>query len=571
MLTGFASTVRRDNHAVILSLLLVSVFSDASAWSLRDFLKSPFGNSNRYPNGAPDNSSPSFASVAGAGGNQPYNPQFQSNQPSGANYRSNQPYSSEAGTNSGFQGPLSFSSAAARKFYVDGSKLPFVEFDAGPSYAGLLPLTSDPNENRKFFFWFWPSRQLVGNDDLTFWTNGGPGCSSLESMLQETGPISWKFGQARPTINPYSWTNATSMLYVEHPIGTGYSVGTPTAKDQTDISRYLFAFFQQWLEVFPEMKGKNFWLSGESYAGYYVPYLADFIYTYQSHLSLKLQGIYLVNPTLSWVVFHEQMPVAPFVKRYEHVFAFNQTFMAQLDRLHHACGYADYLAKYETYPPPPGPFPSPIAGLYSGDPTTMNFNQTCDTFGMVYQAATLANPAFNVYQILDIPPSYWDVLDAPQRWPGMEGDAVYFNRDDVKEALHVPTSTHWIECSAGVFPDGDSSLPPAVTVLASVIDRSRRSVIASGQTDMVMINEGAKVILQNVTWGNAQGFRSPIETDFIVSGQGYTGRFTTERGLTFIEVEKAGHMVPQYQPRAAFQILQYLVGQSESPSANWPS
>ncbi|PLW13432.1 hypothetical protein PCANC_27097 [Puccinia coronata f. sp. avenae] len=463
--------------------------------------------------------------------------------------------------------PLRFSSPAASQFYVDGSRLPFVEFDAGPSYAGLLPVSSDPNEQRKFFFWFWPAAQPVGANDLTFWTNGGPGCSSLESMLQETGPISWKYGQARPTQNPSSWTNATSMLYVEHPIGTGYSVGRPTATNETDISRDLFGFFIQWLQVFPEMCGKNFWLSGESYAGYYVSYLADFIYKYQSSLNLKLMGIYLANPTLSWMVMHEQIPIVPMVKRYQHVFAFNQTFMDTLTRLHQECGYADYLAKYEVYPPPPAPFADPGVGSFMmGQPS----NYKCDTFSMVLKAAHLANPAFNVYNILDIPPAFWDVLDAPQRWPGMQGDAVYFNREDVKQALNVPNSGKWVECSPGVLPLGDASLPPAVSVLPSVIERSKRSVIVQGQIDMVMITQGARLILQNMTWGNAQGFRKPINTDFIVKDQGSTGRFATERGLTFVEVEKAGHMVPQYQPQAAFQILQFLLGQVESPSASWP-
>jgi len=492
----------------------------------------------------------------------PYGSQIGANPQSGSQF--NQP-STTGRPASSF--PLRFSSQASRQFYVDGRKLPFVEFDAGPSYAGLLPVSSNPGEKRKFFFWFWPAAQSVGANDVTFWTNGGPGCSSLESMLQETGPISWKFGQARPTKNPHSWTNATSMLYVEHPIGTGYSVGTPTATNQTDVSRDLFGFFNQWLQVFPEMGGKNFWLSGESYAGYYVPYLADYIYSHQSQLNLKLMGMYLVNPTLSWLVMHEQIPIVPMVKRYEHVFAFNQTFMATISRLHKDCGYADYLAKYEVYPPPPGPFPEPSVGSFmDGQPS----NSSCDTFSMVFEAAKLANPAFNIYNILDIPPAYWDVLDAPQRWPGMQGDAVYFNREDVKQALHVPTNGKWTECTRGVFPNGDQSAPPAVSILPRVIERNKRSVIASGQIDMVMLSQGARLVLQNLTWGNAQGFRKPINQDFIVKGQGSTGRFATERGLTFVEIEKAGHMVPQYQPQGAFQILQYLLGQVSSPSASWP-
>jgi carboxypeptidase D len=59
-------------------------------------------------------------------------------------------------------------------------------------------------------------------------TNGGPGCSSLEGLLQENGPFSWSLGQAKPTQNQYSWTNISSMLYVEQPVGTGFSQGIPS-------------------------------------------------------------------------------------------------------------------------------------------------------------------------------------------------------------------------------------------------------------------------------------------------------------------------------------------------------
>ena len=40
-------------------------------------------------------------------------------------------------------------------------------------------------------------------------------------------PISWQFGQAKPTLNPYSWTNLGHMLWVEQPVGTGFSQGVP--------------------------------------------------------------------------------------------------------------------------------------------------------------------------------------------------------------------------------------------------------------------------------------------------------------------------------------------------------
>lgn len=43
-------------------------------------------------------------------------------------------------------------------------------------------------------------------------------------------PITWSWGTAKPTPNEYSWTNLSSVLWVEQPIGTGFSQGEPNIK-----------------------------------------------------------------------------------------------------------------------------------------------------------------------------------------------------------------------------------------------------------------------------------------------------------------------------------------------------
>ena len=73
---------------------------------------------------------------------------------------------------------------------------------------------------------------------------------------------------------------------------------------------------------------------------------------------------------------------------------------------------------------------------------------------------------------------------------------IYFDREDVKKAIHAPLNQTWSECSAGVFPNGDPSLPPAFTVLPGVIEKSNRSVIVHGLADYILIAEGARVVLQ---------------------------------------------------------------------------
>jgi len=49
----------------------------------------------------------------------------------------------------------------------------------------------------------------------------------------------------------------------------------------------------------------------------------------------------------------------------------------------------------------------------------------------------------------------------------------------------------WGECSAiEVFPNGDGSPPPAVSVLPNVIEKNKRTVIIHGTVDFILIAEG---------------------------------------------------------------------------------
>jgi carboxypeptidase D len=52
---------------------------------------------------------------------------------------------------------------------------------------------------------------------------------------------------------------------------------------------------QQFLSVFSELKGKKLYLTGESYAGMYVPYIADYIYSHPTLLDLHLQDIWIAD------------------------------------------------------------------------------------------------------------------------------------------------------------------------------------------------------------------------------------------------------------------------------------
>ncbi|PIL36469.1 hypothetical protein GSI_00158 [Ganoderma sinense ZZ0214-1] len=468
-----------------------------------------------------------------------------------ARIRANMPRATSTGVKN-----ITFSNPRASEFYVDGTTIPDVDWDIGPSWSGLLPISSSPNETRKLFFWFFPPGPQGSLDDLIFWTNGGPGCSSLEGLLQENGPFQWSYGQAQPTQNEFSWTNLSSIIFLEQPVGTGFSQGRPNVTNENDVAAQVVGFFQQFLEVFSELKGKNLYLSGESYAGMYVPYLANFIYEHPTDLNLTLNGFWVSDPVLGWDVVQEQIPAVDFVHKYEGVFSFNQTFLAHLDSVAETCNYAGYVDKHVTFPP---------KGLLPLPGKSVEADRGCDVWDLIFDAALLVNPAFNIYRIFDTWPILWDVLGFPGSFFQTQSP-IYFDRPEVKAAIHAPNVT-WAECSdIDVFPRGDNSLPPAFTVLPNAIEKSKRAVVVHGLADFILIAEGTRIVLQNMTWNGLQGFQTPIANDsFVVDGMGAMGNVHTERGLTYYEVSLSGHMVPQFSPKAAFQIMSYLLGFRDTP------
>lgn len=111
----------------------------------------------------------------------------------------------------------------------------------------------------------------------------------------------------------------------------------------------------------------------------------------------------------------------------------------------------------------------------------MEADPGCDVWDSIFNAALIINPAFNIYRIFDTFPILWDVLGFPGSFPQTQLAPLYFDREDVKRAIHAPVNVDWAECSnVNVFPNGDGSPPSALSVLPNVIEKSQRSVIVHG-------------------------------------------------------------------------------------------
>ncbi|KAI9755281.1 MAG: hypothetical protein M4579_004346 [Chaenotheca gracillima] len=461
-----------------------------------------------------------------------------------------------------------------QKYVVNGTAIPDVPFDIGESYAGLLPITDDKDEERQFYFWFFPSTNPNATEEITIWLNGGPGCSSLEGLLQENGPFIWQYGSGpAATKNPYTWVNLTNIVWVEQPIGTGFNqFGNITATSEEDVADQFLSFFKVFLDTF-DWKNKKVYITGESYAGYYVPYIADAMYKKDDKEYYDVEAIMIYDPSTSTDTVQEQIPAVAYVDYFAPLFAFNESFMADIHNRSEFCNYTSFLNDYLVFPPN-GPLPNPPNASVEG----------CDLWDDILTAALDINPCFDIYEITTTCPLLWDVLGFPGSFDYVvNGTEIYFDREDVKKAINAPVNVTWMECTNNdVFIDNvDNSPPSGLSILPGVIEKNKRTVIGHGMLDYILIANGTLLMIQNMTFNGAQGFTEAPSDPFLVpfhselsdatlAGAGTFGRTRTERGLTFVEVNLSGHMIPQYAPSAAYRMMEYLLGRVDSLSSEAP-
>jgi len=141
------------------------------------------------------------------------------------------------------------------------------------TYSGYLTAT----ETKNLHYVFNESLDSPSTDPIIIWFNGGPGCSSMLGLMQENGPIVLDDGEEYFKTNPHPWNVRANTLYIESPAGVGWSVaGTEQDLYTNDMvqSQDAVAALRDWFSKYPEYLSNELYISGESYGGIYVPYLA---------------------------------------------------------------------------------------------------------------------------------------------------------------------------------------------------------------------------------------------------------------------------------------------------------
>ncbi|CAL4944179.1 unnamed protein product [Urochloa decumbens] len=161
-----------------------------------------------------------------------------------------------------------------------------------PGFDGALPFYMetgyvgvDEATGAELFYYFVESERRPSTDPVIMWHSGGPRCSALSALTVQIGPV--KFVERRydgtvPRLvrNPYSLTQVASILFVDSPVGTGFSYARdPKGYDLGDISAsaQVLTFLRKWFDDHPRYLSNPFYVGGDSYAGKTTPLIAQYI------------------------------------------------------------------------------------------------------------------------------------------------------------------------------------------------------------------------------------------------------------------------------------------------------
>lgn len=265
-----------------------------------------------------------------------------------------------------------------------------------------------------------------------------------------------------------------------------------------------------------------------------------------------LLGALVYDPCIgAYDTIQQQVPAVPFVKANNDLFGFDEGDIRDFEELHKSCGYEDLLDKHLKFPPP---------GLQSANIRPKTWG--CDVFTRIQYAATAVNSCFDIYMVNKTCPKGADVMKPAGSEPA------YFNRADVKTALHAPASSKWAMCSnvrtfvgrGGPQRNGDLSADPIQAVLPKVIQATNRVLVANGDYDMIIITNGTLLAIQNMTWSGSLGFQNDPVTPISIPGQNSpAGVQHYERGLMWSQAFKTGHMVSSLS-HYKFVVLTHRVG-----------
>ncbi|KAF7851436.1 hypothetical protein BT93_L3942 [Corymbia citriodora subsp. variegata] len=458
----------------------------------------------------------------------------------------------------------------------------------------------DEKDDVQLFYYFIPSEGDPQDDPLVLWLTGGPGCSALSGLIYEIGPL--RFNKTRydgrlPSLmlNPYSWTKVSSIIFLDAPVGTGFSYSSRAEGYSTGdkvYARQSRIFLEKWLFSHPSFIENDVYIAGDSYSGKVVPLIAREILEASNNILwrplINLKGYLLGNPVTD-SVFDEgsRIPFAYYKAlipkelyrsakrncRGEYV-RFNRTCLKCAEDLQtisevntHRSSLLTCTSRVST-----GHILEPKCDIYKPSHKLL---ESRTYMAEIYEKSWRAPPEIPEFHCRE----YYDLLcDA------------WANNAAVQEALHVRQGIlrSWVRCNRSLAYARD--ICSTVSHHLYLNSRGCRALMYSGDHDMTIPYLGTQSWIKTLNLSIVDDWRPWMVGDqvggyilnkrmlsdgselltsisflFFLTGVilHYSSRFTRgySNGLTFATVKGGGHTAPEYLPEECFAMYRRWICQ----------
>ncbi|UPL00807.1 hypothetical protein LCI18_011741 [Fusarium solani-melongenae] len=428
---------------------------------------------------------------------------------------------------------------SAADYYV--RDLPGLPAD-GPNikmHAGHIEVT--PESHGNLFFWHFENQHIADKQRTVIWINGGPGCSSEDGAMMEIGPYRLK-DKENLYYNNGSWGEFANLLFVDNPVGTGFSLVDTNAyvKELDEMADQFIQFLEKWFALFPQYDRDDIYIAGESYAGQHIPYIAKAILARNKKNPSKawnLQGLLIGN---GWISPVDQYPAYISFAHEKGIIEKGSDNDKKLQSALRGC-----------------------ERVIASSPGRVDYGECEEILKNILELTREGNNCINMYDVRlkDTYPS------CGMNWPpDLEYLTPYLGRKDVVDALHVSAmkSTGWTECNGavgGAFTARKSK--PAVELLPDIL-KEVPVLLFSGAEDFICNHLGTEELINKLEWNGGKGFEvtpgnwAP-RRDWTFEGE-TAGFWQEARNLTYVLIYNSSHMVPFDLPRRSRDMLDRFMG-----------
>ncbi|KAH9479646.1 Carboxypeptidase S1 [Psilocybe cubensis] len=407
----------------------------------------------------------------------------------------------------------------------------------------------DVGTNMSMWFWFFESRESPETAPFTLWLNGGPGCSSMIGLFQENGPCQVNPDGATTVLNPFSWNNISNMIYIDQPIGTGFSFGTDTVNSTLAASPFVWQAFQVLFESneFAKYQSREFIFATESYGGHYGPAMVTFFD--QQNALIKAGALKGELVTISALMINNGW-YDPLIQNKAYVdFAFNAPGYGQLQP-------DNVLAKLnQSYFEPGGCKDQEEACYAAGTgPDSDAICKKADNFCV----ENVFSPAVGNRDSDDLRQN----ASSPNPFPP-EFYLNFLKSPTVKAKIGAESTYH--ECANAPFNLFSTTGDDARTLLpqlGALANSTLKILLWAGDADINCNWLGGHASALAMDWYGAGRLAATPFTNMTINGVPVAAIQNVDN-FSFARVFQAGHEVPAFQPQAALEIFRQVINMEQ--------